>query len=80
VHRAGQVAVGLPRIDRELPRGLAANAVAILPAVAQQTNSYETFTSTVAATAAENLEFVGVLVDGEGRAVRAVTGDLPLLR
>jgi hypothetical protein len=54
--------------------------VAILPAVAQQTNSYETFTSTVAATAAEDLEFVGVLVDGEGRAVRAVTGDLPLLR
>jgi hypothetical protein len=63
--------------DGARERGL---RVVSLPAVAQQTNSYETFTSTVAATPAEDLEYVGVLVHGEGKAVRAVTGDLPLLR
>jgi hypothetical protein len=63
--------------DGARERGL---RVVSLPAVAQQTNSYETFTTTVAATAAEDLEYVGVLVHGEGKAVRALTGDLPLLR
>jgi hypothetical protein len=79
---------GLPILGGDRPRLAALHdgarerglRVVSLPAVAQQTNSYETFTSTVAATAAEDLEYVGVLVHGEGKAVRAVTGDLPLLR
>jgi hypothetical protein len=63
--------------DGARERGL---RVVSLPAVAQQTNDYETFRSAVADTAADELEYVGVLVHGEGKAVRAVTGDLPLLR
>jgi hypothetical protein len=63
--------------DGARDRGL---RVVSLPAAAQQTNDYETFRGAVAATAAEDLEYVGVLVHGEGKAVRAVTGDLPLLR
>jgi hypothetical protein len=63
--------------DGARERGL---RVVSLPAVAQQTNSYATFTSTVAATPAADLEYVGVLVHGDDKAVRAVTGDLPLLR
>jgi hypothetical protein len=63
--------------DDARERGL---RVVSLPAVAQQTTDYETFRSAVADTAADELEYVGVLVHGEGKAVRAVSGDLPLLR
>jgi hypothetical protein len=79
---------GLPILGVDRPRLAAVHdgarerglRVVALPAAAQQTNDYETFRSTVAATAAEELEYVGVLVHGEGKAVRALTGDLPLLR
>ncbi|WP_092864827.1 DUF2000 family protein [Quadrisphaera sp. DSM 44207] len=51
-----------------------------LPAVGQQTTDYEAFCAAVAATAAADLAYAGVLLHGPARAVRSLTGGLPLLR
>ena len=58
-------------------RGL---TVVDLPAPGQQTNDYDEFRSVVKATPAAELAYIGVLVSGPAKAVRAVTGQLGLLR
>jgi hypothetical protein len=55
-------------------------AVVDLPAFGQQTNDYDEFRRRVARTPAAVLEYLGVSISGPGRAVRRLTGSLPLLR
>jgi hypothetical protein len=84
----GLIPIGLPVLKApratlgEL-RGRAATAgvgVIDLPTFGQQTNDYDTVRAAVAATPAAELEYLGVAVYGEGRPVRRLTGNLPLLR
>jgi hypothetical protein len=51
-----------------------------LAAFGQQTNDYDEFRRHVAGTPAGALEYLGVALHGERRAVRRLTGSLPLLR
>lgn len=51
-----------------------------LPTFAQQTTDYESFCAQIGRTAAADLDYLGVLVHGPKRAVRRLTGSLPLLR
>jgi hypothetical protein len=55
-------------------------AVVAMPRFGQQTNDYDEVRAAVAATPAADLCFAGVALYGEGRPVRRLTGDLPLLR
>jgi hypothetical protein len=82
----GLIPTGLPVLGAdagELPairaaareRGL---LVVDAPAAAQQTNDYDEFRAAVAASG--ELEYIAILVSGAPKAVRAVTGQLSLLR
>jgi hypothetical protein len=82
----GLIPVGLPILaadPAELPalrteaheRGL---LVVALPAAGQQTTDYEEFRAAVAATASP--DYLAILVSGRPKDVRAVTGQLGLLR
>jgi hypothetical protein len=82
----GLIPTGLPVLGAEageLPalreaareRGL---LVVDLPAQAQQTNDYDEFRAAVASTA--ELAYLAILVSGPPKAVRAITGQLGLLR
>jgi hypothetical protein len=85
-HHPGLFPAGLPVLGAdaaELPairaaahaRGL---LVADLPAFGQQTNDYEAFRAAVRE--AEQLAYLGLVVCGPPKPVRAVTGSLALLR
>lgn len=50
------------------------------PSVGQQTNDYGEFRRVVAGTPEPDLRYLGVALHGPAKAVRAVTGGLPLLR
>lgn len=84
----GLYPAGLPVLgaDRGVLARLRAEArardvlVVDLPAAAQQTNDYGEFRARVAATPAGELSYLGLLLSGPAKAVRALTGDLPLLR
>jgi predicted phosphoribosyltransferase len=84
----GLIPIGLPVLAADgaqlarirakaLARGL---AVAGFPAAGQQTTNYDEFTANVAATDTEALEWLGLALWGERRAVGRVTGSLGLLR
>jgi hypothetical protein len=64
--RAAAIAAGLGVID--------------LPAPAQTTTDYADFQAQVARTPTAELRYVALLVHGRPRAVRSLTGSLPLLR
>ena len=51
-----------------------------LPSFGHQTNDYGEFRAAVAATETDDLVYLGILVSGDVKAVRAVTGQLGLLR
>ena len=50
------------------------------PAPGQQTTDYTAFVDAVGTTPATDLAYLGVAVCGRSKAVRKLTGDLPLLR
>jgi hypothetical protein len=54
--------------------------VAGMPSFGHQTNDYGEFRAAVAATQTDDLVYLGILVSGDAKAVRAVTGQLGLLR
>jgi hypothetical protein len=51
-----------------------------MPSFGHQTNDYGEFRASVAATQPDELVYLGVLISGPAKAVRAVTGQLGLLR
>jgi hypothetical protein len=51
-----------------------------LPSAAQQTNDYDQFRAMVAGAPPGELAYLGMLISGPKKVVRAVTGQLPLLR
>jgi Protein of unknown function (DUF2000) len=55
-------------------------AVVDFPAFGQQTNNYDEFREHVARTPADGLEYLGLSISGPRRAIRGLTGSLPLLR
>jgi hypothetical protein len=59
---------------------LAGLGVIAMPTLGQQTNDYEEVRRRVAQMNSADIEFLGVIVYGEQRAVRRLTGSLPLLR
>jgi Protein of unknown function (DUF2000) len=84
----GLIPIGLPVLKApraalvEL-RGRAADAglgVIDFPTFGQQTTDYEAVRSAVAATAAADLQYLGVAVYGPRRPVGRLTGNLALLR
>lgn len=87
-HHAGLFPTGLPilgAVTQELAeirraareRGL---FVVDMPSFGHQTNDYGEFRASVAATQPDELVYLGVLISGPAKAVRAVTGQLGLLR
>jgi hypothetical protein len=84
----GLIPIGLPvlkapRASLTDLRGRAAEAglgVVDFPAFGQTTTDYEAVRTAVAATAASDLEYLGVAVYGARRPVGRLTGNLPLLR
>jgi len=54
--------------------------VIAMPTLGQQTNDYEEVRRRIAQMNSADVEFLGVIVYGEQRAVRRLTGSLPLLR
>ena len=54
--------------------------VAGMPSFAHQTNDYGEFRESVAATQSDELVYLGILVSGDKKLVRAITGQLGLLR
>ena len=84
----GLIPIGLPVLKapraalRELRGRAAAAGVGVIgmPAFGQQTTDYEAVRAAVAETPASELDYLGVAVYGEGRPVRRLTGNLPLLR
>jgi hypothetical protein len=84
----GLIATGLPILGApadQLP-GLRRAArqrellVVDLPAAGQRTTDYDAFRAEVRRTAGDELDYVAVLVSGDKRAVRSVTGQFGLLR
>jgi hypothetical protein len=63
--------------EAALERGL---LVVDMPAFGQQTNDYAEFRAAVARTAPDRLDYLGMLISGPKKPVRAVTGQLALLR
>ena len=54
--------------------------VAGMPSFGHQTNDYDEFRAAVAATQPDELVYLGILISGPKKPVRAVTGQLGLLR